>query len=87
MSREPMDSVDIAEQHEQMARDIAIRETLGKLIPNEPQVVVVGDDGAPLIVCYDCLAPIPPARLAAHPHAIRCVGCQEKLERDEAQYL
>lgn len=29
------------------------------------------------IVCRDCDEPIPPARLAAHPHALRCIDCQE----------
>ena len=32
-------------------------------------------------VCADCGEPIPPARLQAQPFAIRCVACQERVER------
>jgi DnaK suppressor protein len=31
--------------------------------------------------CTDCGDPIPPARLQAQPFAVRCVACQEHLER------
>jgi len=76
-----MDDLDRAEVLEQWERDIGIRQTLAKLYPDEPQVVIVGEDGAPLIVCYDCLAPIDPERLKVMPHAIRCIGCHEVMER------
>ena len=75
------DIADQAEHLEQLDRDIAIRQTLDSMRPSIPQVVRIDDDGAPTIVCYDCLAPIPPGRLAARPHAVRCVGCQEAEEK------
>lgn len=31
--------------------------------------------------CEDCGEPIPPARRAANPAAIRCIDCQEIYER------
>ena len=31
--------------------------------------------------CTDCGEPIPPARLAAQPFAVRCIACQERAER------
>jgi RNA polymerase-binding transcription factor DksA len=31
--------------------------------------------------CSECGEPIPAARLAAQPFAIRCIGCQERAER------
>lgn len=31
--------------------------------------------------CSTCGEPIPPARLAAQPFAVRCIGCQERAER------
>ena len=31
-------------------------------------------------ICVDCHKPIPLSRLQSQPEAIRCVGCQERLE-------
>lgn len=31
--------------------------------------------------CLDCEEPLPAARLAARPEAVRCVGCQEDHDR------
>ncbi|MDO9218237.1 MAG: TraR/DksA family transcriptional regulator [Lacisediminimonas sp.] len=36
-------------------------------------------------LCVDCGVGIPPARLEAAPDALRCIACQEKLERHQAQ--
>lgn len=32
------------------------------------------------IVCWDCEAAIPRTRLAAQPHAVRCIDCQRAAE-------
>nr|WP_247897225.1 TraR/DksA C4-type zinc finger protein [Azospirillum argentinense] len=32
-------------------------------------------------VCGDCGAPIPARRRDAYPAAVRCIGCQQHLER------
>lgn len=32
-------------------------------------------------VCLDCFEPVTKKRLAANPHAVRCVACQTRLER------
>ncbi len=32
--------------------------------------------------CKDCSAPIPEARLAAYPVALRCLGCQTTFEKN-----
>ncbi len=32
-------------------------------------------------ICRDCEEPIPDARLALVPHAVRCARCQERRER------
>lgn len=76
-----MNIAEQAEYHEQLERDIIIRETLGRLVPSEPQVVVVDSEGHPKVVCSDCLALIPLERLHALPKSIRCIGCQEAHER------
>lgn len=34
-----------------------------------------------LKICVDCDVPIPPERLRANQNAVRCVHCQEELER------
>jgi len=34
-----------------------------------------------VVVCEICRAPIPPERLAAKPHAARCVACQDTADR------
>lgn len=36
-------------------------------------------------LCVDCGVAIAPARLQAAPDAPRCIACQEKLEKDQAQ--
>jgi RNA polymerase-binding transcription factor DksA len=34
-------------------------------------------------VCITCAAPIPVGRLRAAPGAVRCVGCQGRIDRQE----
>ena len=70
------DLADISEERIEFERDLNIRNALDAMLPDLPQVIIAGDDGAPMIICYDCGGPIPPARLAAQPHAIRCIECQ-----------
>lgn len=36
-------------------------------------------------LCVDCGVEIPPARLHAAPDALRCIACQEKLEKRQTQ--
>jgi DnaK suppressor protein len=45
--------------------------------PADPQARL--PDGT--VVCWDCETPIPKARLAANPHAVRCIDCQRRVER------
>lgn len=76
--------MDIADQSDgriEFERELNIRAALDAMLPDTPQVIVAGDDGAPMIICYDCEEPIPPMRLDAQPYAIRCIDCQERHER------
>jgi DnaK suppressor protein len=54
------------------SRDVrlAVEEAMGRL--------AAGQYGR----CADCGHPIPAARLRALPFAVRCLSCQERLERD-----
>lgn len=63
------DEIDVAQAYEQQARDHAL--SAMKVRPVEEPVVVNGRR-----VCADCVAPLSAARLAALPHAVRCVKCQ-----------
>ena len=36
-------------------------------------------------LCVDCAVAIAPARLHAAPDALRCIACQEKLEKRQSQ--
>lgn len=69
-----MDIVDLAQQHEEMRRAIAIREALADPI-RRPDICFG------IIACVDCDDPIDPDRLQARPAAVRCITCQEALER------
>jgi len=68
-----MDPIDAAQAREQDRRDAALhrfRDALAAAL-----------DGAATGICADCGDPIPPERLAAHPRAARCLGCQTAQER------
>jgi len=80
------DIADLSEEHIEFERDLNIRAALDAMLPDTPQVIVAGNDGAPMIICYDCEAPIPLERLAAQPYAIRCIDCQDAYERYEARH-
>lgn len=79
-----MDIADRAEGYIEAEREFSVRQALDAMLPECPQVVVAGDDGAPLIICYDCEEPIQVERLRANPHAVRCIDCQIEYERIEA---
>lgn len=74
------DLADISGPRIDFETELNVRAALDAMLPDEPQVIIAGDDGAPMIICYDCEDPIPPQRLAAKPHATRCVDCQERRE-------
>jgi phage/conjugal plasmid C-4 type zinc finger TraR family protein len=50
--------------------------------PHDPQD---RDPNTGEVICFDCRGPIPPERLAASPHAVRCIDCQREEDRLEAQ--
>lgn len=79
------DIADRAEEYERIEREACIRETLERLVPSVPQVIVADIEGRRHVLCYDCLKRIPAERLAALPHAIRCVDCQEIHEKTEGR--
>ncbi|HWO99173.1 MAG TPA: TraR/DksA C4-type zinc finger protein [Methylococcus sp.] len=81
----PMDVADQSDERIETERRESIRRALAAMLPDEPQVVVAGEDGAPTIICYDCLDPISPDRLQAYPRAVRCIDCQIEHERLESR--
>ncbi|AAU90969.1 hypothetical protein MCA2937 [Methylococcus capsulatus str. Bath] len=82
------DLADLSDERIEIERVAGIRAVLDSMRPDTPQVVIPGEDGLPMVVCYDCLneyeviTPIPPERLAANEHAIRCIDCQIEHERE-----
>lgn len=76
-----MDIADVSDERIELERQAGIRAVLDSLLPDTPQVIIAGDDGAPMIICYDCGGPIPTDRLAVQPRAIRCIDCQAIYER------
>jgi len=73
-----VDEFDLAQRHEQIFREDAIRKALTTQ-PEEPLII----DGHRH--CLHCEKRIPRKRLKVKPDAMRCVGCQEILERRSRQ--
>lgn len=73
------DEIDRAQECEQQARDHALSAMRSR--PVEEPVVVNGRR-----VCPDCIAPLSAERLAALPHAVRCVKCQTLHESHQRSF-
>ena len=68
------DIADLAEIREAKQRQDAIERIRHRPV----ETPLVNSDGQRL--CRDCEEVIPTARIAAAPHAVRCVGCQNACE-------
>jgi DnaK suppressor protein len=75
-----MDEIDIAQLMEECERSEALRRLRDAQTESEAQAV---DDEKGVVICRDCDAPIPPERLAAQPHAVRCIDCQREYDREQ----
>lgn len=73
-----MDDADRADREIENERAEAIRRATAGLHPAESQQHGAG--GA--VICRACGRPIPPARLAVFPFAVRCVACQSEYEHE-----
>ena len=71
-----MDECDAAQAVESLARRAALNRALADLAGPEAPLYLDGRR-----CCLDCEEPIPAARLAARPEAVRCVTCQEDHDR------
>lgn len=71
-----MDEADQAQRHEEAERAAALEAWRYRVL--EDQWIVDG-----VVLCLDCAAPVPATRLAAAPWAVRCVACQEQVERGD----
>jgi len=69
-----MDIIDRAQEHERKLREQAIYKALSRC--DEDPLYIDG-----VRCCVDCEKPIPEGRLRIRPTAVRCVACQEKIER------
>lgn len=74
-----MDAADRADTEIESERAEGIRRATAALRPDVPQLLQHGD-----VICRTCGDPIPAARLAAFPFAVRCVACQQDHEHDQA---
>ena len=68
-----MDDMDVAQEREQLDRELALQAMRSRLASD--------DAGSGNGVCEGCGEEIDPRRLAAMPHASRCVECQQQLEK------
>lgn len=69
-----MDSADLAQRREEMDRAVALRTVL---MMGGAWVAPRGDGPRHCLSCGEMIAP---SRLAAHPGAVRCLGCQGRWE-------
>jgi len=69
-----MDIIDRAQEYEIVLREVAIAQARNGVTDTPPLYL------DRVRCCVDCETPIPEERLRLRPHAVRCVGCQEKHE-------
>lgn len=77
-----MDDIDFAQYLEECDRSEALWRLRHSTEEDEEKQVV--DDQSGIVLCRDCDAPIPKARLAAQKHAVRCIDCQREFDREQA---
>jgi len=78
-----MDEIDLAQQNDELYRRQALMAHLSGA-RSESAGPASGRGGAPqrrIRCCIDCGEEIDPGRRRVHPGAVRCVACQEALER------
>jgi len=82
-----MDEIDLAQQHEAMHRENALRAHFRRrdnFLESECRSPGLHPEGAgpgQKRLCCDCGEEIEPARLKVMPFAVRCTECQAKHER------
>ena len=83
-----MDEIDLAQQYDEYYRQAALRNhyrrrnnPLRRDPDPTPFAGAAGAPGSGNGICHACGAEIEPARLAAVPGAVRCIGCQTRHER------
>jgi len=74
-----MDDIDLAQRHEELFRDNAMR----KALESRAEEPLYDDRGKR--ICVDCERRILQKRLKAMPATVRCVACQDKHERRPRQ--
>lgn len=67
-----MDEADIAQRNQEVLDRIALEQHLAGLPTGEAAEE-----------CEDCGKPIPEGRRLAAPGCTRCIGCQERVEREK----
>lgn len=73
-----MDQIDLAQRVEEELRLESLLKLRAMHTDEEVQWV---DPNRGQVLCLDCEAPIPKARLAANPKAVRCIECQREQDR------
>lgn len=73
------DDADRAQVHEERARAAAMARAAAPALEAPFEIEGVR-------VCLDCFDPIHTRRLAAHPHAVRCLECQKDHESSQRGY-
>lgn len=76
---DPLDAAKDLEEEELWLAVSERREEIRDQIEEAAQLLLEGRYGR----CVDCHRDIPPARLRALPFAVRCLACQEHLEKQQ----
>lgn len=83
-----MDNADRAQLQEEREREEALRRLRDSTAYCEAQIKVphpnspLGEKGAVVVICRECLDPIQDERLRANSAAVRCIDCQIEFERE-----
>ncbi len=72
-----MDDIDRAQQREEKERELAISAIQRRTV----ELPAYDENGAR--ICVDCTDRIPHARLIAYPRSVRCICCQEYMEKQQ----
>jgi DnaK suppressor protein len=76
------DIIDKAQQNEELFRNNALRKHFAGRSPSP-----LKGEGVTKRKCRGCGELIPEKRLKANPEAVRCIECQEKVEKNGERFL
>lgn len=80
------DIIDKAQASDELFRQTSLKKHFEGRSPS-PLLSPLKGEGVTKRKCRGCGEPIPAKRLKANPGAIRCIGCQEEVEKNGEEFL